>query len=281
MRKTFFLIAVLLTCTAHAQLQLGLFAGLSDYTGDLLDKPYRFTHGAFGFSAGYQFSDRFTARTGAVFGKIEGNDKVSYLRGFSKRNLSFQSALSEFNIIGEYNLFNIENTRWTPFAFTGLAVYHYNPFTFDQNNQKVYLKPLSTEGQGLAQYPDRKPYSLTKLAIPVGGGLKYAISDRVQVAAQIGLRITNNDYLDDVGATYVDQDDLLAARGPKAVELSYRTDELPGGSQAYPDKGAHRGRHGKLIYTDFYYFSGLHFTFNLGNGDGGSYGGGRYNKKGY
>ena len=274
-------LAVLISVSVHAQVQAGAFVGVSNYTGDLLDKPYDYSHSAAGVTLGYVFTDRFTMRAGMTFGKIAGSDEASNLRDFSKRNLSFQSALHEFSIAGEYNLFDITNTQWTPFAFMGLAIYHYDPYTFDATGQKYYLKPLSTEGQGLAQYPDRKPYALTRLAIPVGGGLKYAISDRVQVAAQIGLRITNNDYLDDVSTTYVDENDLLAARGPKAVELSYRADELPGSSQAYPAKGAHRGRSGKLIYTDFYYFSGLHITFNLGKNDRATYGGNRNNKKGY
>lgn len=281
MRNLLFLFTLLLCATAHGQFQLGVFAGSSDYTGDLLDRPYKYPHVALGLTAGDQLSDRFALRAAMTFGKIEGADNASIVRGFNKRNLSFQSRLSEFSITGEYNLFNIENVGWTPFAFTGVALYHYNPYTFDQNKQKVYLKPLSTEGEGLAQYPDRKPYALTRLAIPVGGGLKFALSDRVQIAALLGLRITNNDYLDDVSKSYVDENELLAARGPKAVELAYRGDELPNGSQSYPQKGTLRGRSGKLIYTDFYYFSGFHLFFSLGDGSGGYPSGGSYRKKGY
>ena len=270
MRKLVFFLAVLFTHSAHSQFQLGAFVGLSDYNGDLLDKPYRYSKGCFGLTAGYQFSERFTVRAGINQGKIKGKDEVSLQRGFYQRNLNFQSSLSEFSITGEYNLFNLENIRWTPFAFTGIAVYHYNPYTFDENNVKYYLKPLSTEGQGLEQYPERKPYSLTRLALPIGGGLKYWVNDRMQVAAQIGLRITNNDYLDDVSTTYVDQNDLLAARGPTAVNLSYRADELPGGNATYPQNGTFRGRYGKIIYTDFYYFSGLSIIFNVGGSGGAS-----------
>lgn len=280
MRNAFLLLAVLLACSARAQFQLGVFGGSSDYNGDLLDKPYRFPHFAFGLTAGYGFSSHFTVRAALTSGKIEGSDRAETMRGFAKRNLSFQSELREFSLVGEYQLFDFENRRWSPFAFTGIAVYHYDPYTFDQNQQKYFLKPLSTEGQGLPQYPNRKPYALTRPAISIGGGLKFALGDRIQLAAQLGLRITNNDYLDDVSTSYVDENDLLAARGPKAVELSYRADELPGGSQAYPKKGAFRGRSGKLIYTDFYYFSGLHLTFNLG-GDGGAVFGSGVRRKGY
>ncbi|MBD0285199.1 MAG: outer membrane beta-barrel protein [Flavisolibacter sp.] len=249
----------------YSQFQIGLFGGISDYNGDLLDKPYRFSRPAGGPTVGYQLSERFSMRVGATLGKIEGADSVSVLRGFSHRNLSFQSRLSEVALTAECNFFRLENLRWTPFAFIGLAVYHYNPYTYDQHHQRYYLRPLSTEGQGLPQYPDRKPYALTKLAFPVGGGIKYALADQFQIAAQIGLRITSNDYLDDVSTTYVDEQTLLNARGPKAAELSYRVRELPGGDQTYPREGKDRGRYGKLIFTDFYYFSGLHFIYSFGS----------------
>ena len=263
--RTLILLALLASGIAgYTQFQAGIFGGVSNYTGDLLDKPFGLANGAFGITAGYALSNRFAVRAGFTAGKIEGADSISGFQDNSKRNLSFQSSISEFSIVGEYHLFNLEKISWTPFAFTGLAVYHYDPYAFDQNGQKYFLQPLGTEGQGLPQYPERKPYALTKVALPIGGGLKFALNERVQVAGQIGLRITNNDYLDDVSTTYAGQEELLEGRGPKAVELAYRSDELPGGNAAYPRKGASRGRGGGLIYTDFYYFSGLHVSFLLG-----------------
>jgi hypothetical protein len=187
--------------------------------------------------------------------------------------------LSEVAITAEYNLFRTENRGWTPFGFMGLAVYHYNPYTFDQQHQKYYLKPLNTEGQGLPQYPDRKPYALTRFAVPVGGGVKFILTDQFQLAAQIGLRLTNNDYLDDVSTTYVDEQTLLSARGPKAAELAYRMRELPGGDQQHPGEGAGRGRSGKFIFTDFYYFSGIHFFYTFGEGEGAAYSGKTWDRK--
>ncbi len=264
MRIIFFLLILSSTYSSQAQFQIGLFGGLSNYTGDLLDKPYGLANAAVGFTAGYRISDRITLRAGATLGKIEGADSVSGRKGFAKRNLSFQSSLKEFSVIGEYNLFNIDDTRWTPFAFAGVAVFHFDPYTYDANKMKVYLKPLSTGGQGLEKYPEKKPYALTQLSVPAGGGIKFAISERINLAAQIGLRLTFTDYLDDVGSTYINEADLLAARGPKAVELSYRGDEIPGGNQNYPSKGAHRGKSGALIYNDFYYISGIHVIYNLG-----------------
>ncbi len=101
---------------------------------------------------------------------------------------------------------------------------------------RVYLKPLSTEGEGLPGYPDRKPYSLTQLAIPFGGGVKFAITNDWHIGLEVGLRKLFTDYLDDVSSTYADPNDLLTAKGQLAVDLSYRGDEVVGGDPVYPTK---------------------------------------------
>ncbi|MBK6937299.1 MAG: hypothetical protein IPH18_10790 [Chitinophagaceae bacterium] len=70
--------------------------------------------------------------------------------------------------------------------------------------RKVFLRPLNTEGQVSTLYPDRKPYNSMAFSIPFGGGVKYAINDRVNIAFEILHRFTTTDYLDDVSTTYVE-----------------------------------------------------------------------------
>lgn len=246
---------------------IGLFGGISNYQGDLIDKYYvsKLTKPAIGLTGMYDISDRVSVRAGFTFAKIAGNDRYISKDNLQARNLSFESRISEFSLLGEFNVFNLNSIRWTPYLFGGLAIFKFNPYTYDTTNTKHYLKPLSTEGQGLDQYPESKPYSLTQFAIPFGGGLKYAINDRIRLGLELGIRKTFTDYLDDVSGNYVDAADLLAARGAKAVELAYRADELPGGSQSYPAKGTQRGG---AKQQDIYYFTGLHLTYRLGGGDG-------------
>ena len=124
--------------------------------------------------------------------------------------------------------------------------------------KKYYLKPLSTEGQGLPGYPDKKTYSLTQLAIPFGGGVKFAVTDNLHLGLEVGFRKLFTDYLDDVSTTYADPADLLVARGQLAVDMSYRGDDV--GNPIYPAKGAGRGGPN---YNDTYYFTGLHLTYRL------------------
>ena len=266
MRTTLAFLFICFTNSAFAQsFHVGVFGGISNYQGDLVDKVYvmRFTKPAIGITGNYDISTRVTLRGGFTFGTVAGDDKYNR-ESVSFRNLNFKSKISEFSLLGEFNVFSLDAIRWTPYAFGGVAIFHFNPYTSDSTNEKIFLKPLSTEGQGIAGY-DAKPYSLTQLSIPLGGGIKYSISDNVRLGFEVGLRKLFTDHLDDVSTTYADEADLLAARGPQAVDLAYRGDELPGG-QPYPAKGAQRGG---AKEKDWYYFTGLHVTFRLGAGGGG------------
>lgn len=263
MRAFSLLIALCIAATASAQMRLGVFTGVANYLGDLNETPYQSPRGAFGLSANFPLGPRLTFRAGLTFAKVAGADSLSAKAAFRVRNLSFASPVTEFSLLGEYNLFNLDNTRWTPYAFAGVAVYHFNPFTYD-GPQKVYLQPLGTEGQGIAAY-NRSPYSLTGFAIPFGGGLKFALSDKINLGLEAGLRKTFTDHLDDVSTTYADAGDLLKAHGQEAVNLAFRSDEVRGSTAPYPAKGEPRG---SAKAKDYYYFTGLHLTFTVGDGNG-------------
>lgn len=270
MKHALFLFCLLLSQILFAQFHVGVFLGTANYMGDLNDKPFKRTKAAFGASLHYEVSDRFMLRSGFTFGKVEGGDPYSgstFLK--QNRNLSFQSDLFEVNLVGELSLFNLYNIRWSPYAFAGVALYHFNPFVKDSGSE-VFLQPLSTEGQGLVEYPGRKPYKLTQFAIPFGGGIKYNVSDNVRLGLELGFRRLFTDYLDDVSGRYVDESLLLAARGPQAVQYAYRGDEVPGEVAGYPDVGYPQkdAQRGNPKTNDWYYFTGLHLTFRIG----GSYG---------
>jgi hypothetical protein len=63
------------------------------------------------------------------------------------------------------------------------------------------LRPLHTEGEGWAG--GKKEYSLTQLNIPMGAGIKYFISEDVNVSVELIYRKLFTDYLDDVSGTYI------------------------------------------------------------------------------
>lgn len=189
-------------------LHLDLFGGIATYQGDLQNKRFTLdqSNPSFGLGLSYDLSPRFSIRSGYTYGVVEGDDKKNTsVKGNDLRNLNFKSAISELHIGLEYNFFNLEGTSLTPYVFAGIAVFHFNPYTKDTAGNKIYLKPLSTEGEGLSAYPDRKEYKLTQLSIPFGGGLKFKLNESLQVGLEVGLRKLFTDYLDDVSTSYVDE----------------------------------------------------------------------------
>lgn len=262
---------------SQSRWHLTMFGGVSNYQGDLQGKVFTLDQSnlALGLGVKYDLTPNLAIRSGLNFGTVEGTDARND-QELRFRNLSFVSRILEGNVLLEYTLFDMEDKKISPYVFGGVAVYHYDPYAFDSLGSKVFLQPLSTEGQGLAQYPDRKPYKLTQFAIPFGAGVKFRVGQNTVLAYEIGLRKTFNDYLDDVSTTYVDQFILAQERGLKAVEMAYRAGEKGDGDPNYPADGTIRGG---SKYKDWYYFTG--FTLYIGiNGRNGSGGFGGRSKRG-
>ena len=252
---------------------VNLTGGLSNYSGDLQGKAYTFDQSFFAFGAGVQYdiTRNFSAISNISYMKVGASDQYNNAN-LVFRNLSFQTSIVEWNLLGEYTFLDITEKKFSPFVFGGIAVFHFNPYAYDTAGQQVYLKPLSTEGEGLPQYPDQKPYSLTQFAIPFGGGFKFRVSENVVIAYEVGFRKTFTDYLDDVSTIYVDKTILLNAKGPLAVEMAYRANELKGGDPNYPVAGTARGG---PKYKDMYYYTGIRISIALLSKRDGYYGRGR------
>lgn len=236
-----------------------------NYQGDLQAKRFTFSQAKPFVGGGFyiEATDRLYFRLGALTGKVSGDDKLSKLN--VDRNLNFQSKITEVHIGAEFDILNAYEHTVAPYIFAGVAGYHFNPYTTDSSGNKVYLQPLGTEGQGF--YLGRQKYGLNQLAVPFGGGLKMALSDMVNIRLEVALRKLFTDYLDDVSATYADEDELRANNGQQAVDFSFRGDEIKN-NLPYPDATSRRGNPGS---KDFYYTVGLSLSFRLqGNGGGGS-----------
>jgi len=174
-------------------LELGVFAGASTYNGDLSQQYFvrKTIHPAFGGFAELHLNDKFSANLLIRKGTISGDDVYSDIAAFMERNLSFQSDIIEFQMTGRYYPYGFDNVnqKWAPYLFTGITVFHFNPEAY-YDNRWIELQPLSTEGQGTSAFPDRDPYKLTQVAIPMGGGLKYIVNHNVAIAVEGNLQVT-------------------------------------------------------------------------------------------
>jgi uncharacterized protein DUF6089 len=238
----------------------GVFAGAVNYQGDLKPTSFTFNHSnpAFSFSVRKPLGKWLSFKAGMAMAKIEGADE--YNRDYLKtRNLSFYSDIKEITAGLEINMLDITTKKFSPYLYGGISVFRFNPWTYDENGVKVYLQPLGTEGQGLAEYPKRKVYKLTQPALAFGIGARYAVGDNLNLGIEFSQRKSFTDYIDDVSTSYADYDVLLNARGMKAVEIAFRGDELQGGG-SYPHDGEQRGTPSEM---DWYYYFGITIEVKL------------------
>lgn len=252
------------------RIDVDVFGGMSNYQGDLQSHFFTFDHAqpAAAVILKIGVTEKLFIRTGFSFAKMSATDATNSDNNRS-RNLNFQSALQEYTAGIEYRFFSPENIPVTPYIFAGGGVFHYNPYTYYNTggkSVKTYLQPLSTEGQGLSMYPERKEYSLTQFCIPYGVGIKWRINCNLNVGVELRHTKTFTDYLDDVSSTYVNKDALLAAKGQVAVDLAWRQDEYNG--KPYPDKDVQRGNPKD---GDLYYMAGITVGLKLNDCESGSF----------
>jgi hypothetical protein len=210
------LIIYLIGCTLLAKPQgldafehkgeVGISVGVGNYFGDInnqasLKNPK--------FAAGV-FYKKYINNYVAI--KIAGNYAfVGFSDVYSNntvqriRNLSFNSNVWDASISGEFNFFKFypgnEMYRFTPYVSLGVGAMNFDPYTFF-NGEKVFLRPIGTEGQASAAYPNLQPYSAVAMIIPLGMGIKYNVSPKINVFAEISYRFTSTDFLDDVSGNY-------------------------------------------------------------------------------
>lgn len=189
--------------------EFGISLGVAHYFGDLntnarINRPKP----AAGIFFRKQFSNYIALRVAAHFAQVGYSDVYETKNEFQqRRNLSFNSNIWELTLQGDFNFFKFLQGdpyhRFTPYITLGAGIFSYDPYAY-YYGQKTYLRPLGTEGQGYAQYPDRKPYGTMAFCVPFGLGVKYNLTDRVNLGFEIVHRFTNTDYLDDVSTSYVD-----------------------------------------------------------------------------
>jgi hypothetical protein len=238
--------------------EVGLFAGVSNYYGDLQDKwfPNYGYKPNVGIIYKYFTHPRVGFRLGANYTRLTAADSLSDIPIKKTRNLRFETGLFEMHGGIELNLLSVDmyKAKVSPYVFAGVALFYYNSYTDGLNGEKVYLRPLSTEGQGIPTYPDRKQYSLVNAAFPIGGGMKFFLGKTLMITTELGFRYTATDYLDDVSKSYVQYDTLFAYRSQQSVDLSYRGDEISGGEVNYPD---YKFQRGDSKANDWYWFGGI------------------------
>lgn len=258
----FWMWSLLSTTFVSAQYSsIGLGMGTSNYLGDLVPPKTYFlgTNIALGIHYEYYLTPRWSVRGSLVWGQLSGNDvNSSYDSGRRQRNLNFTSPLLELAALGQFYILPFEPDRErrsvSPYLFVGVGLFHFNPHTI-YKNERVYLQPLGTEGQGMEGYAPR--YALWEWSIPFGGGVQFNLNQRLNISVELGARKTFTDYIDDVSGDYVNLQALQAGNGRLAAALSNRSYNSNG--QQIELEGTPRG----FASKDWYLISQIRIAYTL------------------
>ncbi len=213
--------------------EFGISAGGAHYFGDLntraaINRPKP----ALGLFFRKQFGNYIGMRISAHYAQLGYSDTYSKNEYQKRRNLSFNTNIWELAVQGDFNFFkflpNTPDYLFTPYVTLGVGIFSYDPYAYIQG-RKEFLRPLGTEGQTIG-YDGRKEYSTMALCLPFGVGIKYNISEKINLSFEVAQRFTFTDYLDDVSTTYVGIDKFPdGAGGPSIAGLlqdrSYEIDK--------------------------------------------------------
>jgi hypothetical protein len=272
------------TTESSSHFEAGITLGPSNFLGDLggnagrgttflKDNNFQMTKLTMGAFVSYHPSEYYSLRFAINKGSLEGDDAIIKPKGGLEearrnRNSNFRSKLLEAFLIAEvYPTAFIEYDpsdvfmKLRPYVVGGIGAFKFNPQGQDpQTGNWVDLQPLRTEGQGFAEYPNRKEYKLMGMNIPLGLGVKYFISENVNVSFEIIHRKTFTDYIDDVSTSYVDPVLFYNYLPLQQAQLAERMANKS--LNGVYDMGDKRGT---ATNNDAYYTAGFKLGFRLGN----------------
>jgi hypothetical protein len=227
----------------------------------------------------YSPTEFFGIRAGINLGYLEGDDLEAPAKGGAEmdrreRGLNFKTQISEAYAVVElyptvlFEKYDGLKGKIRPYFLAGAGLFHFNPQAKDVNGTWVKTHPLRLEGQGMAEYPNNKPYSLTQKNLLAGFGVKYYFSESVFTGFEVMHRKLFTDYVDDVSLNYyIDPiffDQYLSASDAEvARRIFYK------GSYTFPTTRPYEeyAERGDPSENDAYFSVTLKLGWRLGNPD--------------
>lgn len=190
MKKYLMMIALLLGIQAlHAQddveyrMEFGGGGGLVSYQGDFNGKPFKNLQPIGSVVARYIFNPYMDLKMNASYGKLKGasNDVTTYYPDFQGTPYEFNHSLVDVGVVYEYNFWPYGtgrdyrgSKRIVPFLFGGLGG------TFVKTAEK----------------------NVFTANLPIGVGVKYKISDRLNLGVEWSVHFSLSDELDGIKDPY-------------------------------------------------------------------------------
>lgn len=166
--------------------ELGGGFGVAAYSGDIIRKldPAQIGPQVTLFGK-RNFDNVWTLRVGLNAATLEGDDRKNPIDAAAViRDARFKVGILEGSAVLEFNfldyLQHISELNFSPYAFFGVG------FTLMSGSGNTYaFNPI-------------EDYSLNTMVIPFGGGIKYRVSDKMTLGAEIGFRPTMSDFVDKI-----------------------------------------------------------------------------------
>jgi hypothetical protein len=247
--------AIMAPTFAQHRIGVALRGGPGYYVGDL--KRTSLPQGSYikpvvGASVHYRFRYFLDVSYRFSFGQLIGGDQLGNV--IPARNLDFETlyytnelrvnyypiiifadGLHKKKVSTAACSFGKDTPRevFKPSIGIGVGHFHFNPYSTQGPDGKVYLKPLGTEGQNIPGY--KKPYSLNQPALFYDLGFIVNPLRNLELEVNVEYVQLFTDYLDDVSSTYPNAVDLAANSGSQSVAYSYK------GNGTFPVEGTERG----------------------------------------
>ena len=226
--------------TNRNEITIGL--GASNFLGELggrdqigtsfiWDLEVSQTRPAFSLGWRYYLREKMALRTSLTYGVLAGNDNLTAETFRRNRNLNFRSDVFEFSVVYELHAFKEElghiydlrgvkgqkASRVGLYGFIGVGGFYFDP-RGKFNNSWVRLKPLRTEGQGLPG--GAQEYSNFGFCVPMGFGIRKALTKQWSVGLELQHTTTFTDYIDDVSTVYYDPEAIRGVSGDVNVYMA-------------------------------------------------------------
>lgn len=208
--------------------EAGIAVGGAHYFGDLntraaLNKP-GISYGVF---AKKNFGNFTALRVAANYARVGYADKYNLKNKWQRgRNLSFFSDVYEFSLQGDFNFLkympNSEFYRYTPYITFGVGLFAFEPMAYSTVNPDapaVSLRSIAGGTEGVEYQP-------MAVCFPLGVGMKFSLTRKLNLMFEAGYRFTTTDYLDDVSTSYLPPDNPSRSKAlPQVAEFFDRSEK--------------------------------------------------------
>jgi opacity protein-like surface antigen len=181
----------------ESKYEIGINAGTLIYQGDLTPSDF----GSFktpglvvGLNGSRRLSNKFAARLDLSFGRLRGDDaKYNEPDWRQERALKFKTPVTEVAALLVWNALGTDR-RLSPYLFAGLG---YAFLKIDRDYSRFNYAYFADQGLGEELQRDiDHDLPRSEFMVPVGVGVRYALTEKLGLNVESAYRHISTDYLD-------------------------------------------------------------------------------------